>query len=346
MRRLSFAGVCLASAVLLTTGCGRYGNKLNYTFVVMGDDRLAPEDTVGNPSTVNLYHAKRNFAEIGQMNPLPHFIFFNGDLVMGYTDNDTNRLARELKEWIKIYKESGLEAKGVKLVALAGNHEVVEKVGSGKITSAADEKVYVNVMKDYIAGSNGPHATGWIPGTDSLLTDQSHLCYSFDYGGDHFVILSTDPYGRESRVPYHWINKDLAEAKAAGARHIFLFGHKPAFMSHYEGEPALEEWKANRDSMWAAVERNNADVYFCSHFHLWDTVQPHKGKTLQVICGNAGAPMSKDWLPYYNGYTIVNISDLKIGITSMGHDVDRNNYMAAVPNNPTLVRSRFTITSK
>lgn len=339
---------CLSSKViasivfgsLLISGCGRYSHKLDYTFVVAGDDRLAAEDTVGDPSTTNTYHFKRNLEEISKLNPLPKYLFFNGDLVMGYTDNDTIRLAHELKEWIKIYKASGLEEKGVKLVAIPGNHETVEKLGSGKIAFASDERTFVREMKEYIHGDNGPRASGFIPGTDSLMSDQSRMSYSFDYGGDHFVIMSTDAVARESRAPWHWLKKDLEDAH--GARHIFLFSHKPPFKSHYEGEAGLDENKACRDSMWAVVEKYNSDVYFASHYHLWDTVQPHKGKTLLVICGNAGAPMSKDWLPYYNGFTIVNVTD-KVGITSMGHDVDREHYMVPTPDNKTYIRAKFTI---
>jgi hypothetical protein len=334
------ASIALCSLCIVS--CGRFSNKLDYTFVVAGDDRLAAEDTVGNPSTTNIYHIKRTFEEIAQFNPLPKYLFFNGDLVMGYTDNDTVRLAHELKEWIKLYKASGLESKGVMLVAITGNHEVVEKLGSGKIAFASDERTFVREMKEYIRGNNGPHATGFIPGTDSLMSDQSRLSYSFDYGGDHFVILNTDAVARESRVAWHWLKKDLEDAREHGARHIFLFSHKPPFKSHYEGEAGLEENKSNRDSLWAVVEKYNCDVYFASHFHLWDTVQPHKGKTIQVICGNAGAPMTKDWLPYYYGFTVVNVSS-KVGITSMGHDVDREHYMAPVPDNKTIIRCSFSI---
>lgn len=339
----AFSLLSIGICSLVLSGCGRFTNKKDYTFVVMGDDRLAPEDTAGNPSTINLYHFKRSLSEIAKLNPLPKYLFFNGDLVTGYTDNDTVRLARELREWIRLYKESGLDSKGVVLVAIPGNHEVVEKLGSGKIAFASDERTFAREMKEYIHGNNGPHATGLVPGTDSLMTDESRMCYSFDFGGDHFVILSTDAVDRESRVPWRWMKKDLAEAHAAGARHIFVLGHKPAFKSHYEGEAALDDFPANRDSMWAAMEKYNAEVYFSSHFHLWDTVQPHKGKTMEIVCGNGGAPMSKDWLPYYNGFTVVKISDKQIRITSMGHDVDRDHYMAAVDNNPTIIRVQFTI---
>lgn len=337
-RLLALAG----TMAIIQSGCGRFSQKEDYTFVVAGDDRLAPADTAGNPATTNTYHLKRMFNEIAQLKPLPKYLFFNGDLIMGYTDNDTVRLERELSNWIKLYKESPLESLGVKLVAIPGNHEVVEKLGSGKISFASDERTYERVMKDYIRGNNGPHITGFVPGTDSLMTDQSRLSYSFDYGGDHFVVLNTDPVARESRVPYHWLEKDLKEARKQGARHIFLFSHKPPFPSRFSNDDGLDTWPANRDSMWAIVEKYNCDAYFCSHLHLWDDIEPHPGKTWEIICGNAGAPMEKYWLPHYYGFTVVSVSS-DVHITSMGHDADRNNYMAPTPDNKTIIRATLTI---
>jgi hypothetical protein len=342
MRSYFFGIGCLVLCLLTLSSCSRFGNKEDYTFVVLGDNRIAPEDTVNNPSTTNTYQLKRMFDEISQLKPLPKFVFFNGDLVLGYTDGDTVRLKRELEEWKKIYEASPLAKMDVKLVTVPGNHETCEKIGSGRVAMAVNERIFVREMKDYIRGNNGPHATGLIPGTDSLMTDQSCLTYSFDYGGDHFVIFNTDATDRESRVPYHWLQKDLKSAHDAGVRHIFAFGHKPAYQTHYESEPALEEHASNRDSLWTTLEKYNSDVMFCSHYHLWDTVEPHKGKTWMVVCGNAGAPMQPDWLPYYYGFTIVKVTN-KVDITSMGRDADKNHQTAAAPDKLTMVRAHFVI---
>jgi hypothetical protein len=336
--------ICIGAMLLfLVPGCSRYGQKLDYTFVVAGDNRVAAEDTVGDPSTTNTYQLKRMFSEITDLKPLPKFLFFNGDLILGYTDGDTVRLAHELREWIRIYKESPLAKTDVKLVAIPGNHEVCEKVGSGKLAMPVYERIWAREMKDYILGDNGPRATGLIPGTDSLMTNQGKMTYSFDYGGDHFVILSTDAADRESRVPYHWVEKDLSQAHNDGVRHIFAFGHKPAFACAYEAEPALDEYTSNRDSLWACFEKYKCDILFSSHFHLWDTVEPHKGKTWEIVVGNAGAPLAKDWLPAYFGFTVVRVYSKKLDITSMGRDADKDHQTAETPNKLTMVRARFTI---
>ncbi len=338
----SFLIFCACFFLFVLAQYTSYGQKVDYTFVVMGDDRVAPSDTVGDPSTINLYHFKRILSEIAQLNPLPKYLFIDGDLVMGYTGNDTVKYAHELREWIKVYNSSPLASSGVELVAIPGNREIVDKIEGKKIPSAVNERVFVREMKEYIHGDNGPHITGLIPGTDSLITDQSRLSYSYDFGGDHFVILSTDAVGRESCVAWHWLKKDLAEARENDTRHIFIFGHKPPFSSIYKGEAGLDERKSDRDSMWAAIEKYKCDIYFSSHVHLWDTVRPHINKTWEIICGNAGAPMVKAWQPSYYGFTIVHVYS-KVDITSMGHDVDKEHYLEPTPDKATSERAKFTI---
>jgi hypothetical protein len=346
MKTLFYLSAVLAgmSGVLCISGCNHNPVIDDYTFVVTGDNRVAAEDTVGDPSTTNTYQLKRMFKEVSELNPLPKMLIFNGDLVMGYTDEDTLKLAHELREWIKIYKESPLPAKGVRLIVFTGNHETSEKIGSGKIAYPPDERTFVREMKDYIAGDDGPHYTGLRPGTDSLMTDESKLTYSFDFGGDHYVIFNTDAVDRESRIPYHWLDKDLKKAREEGARHIFLFGHKPAWANRFDDESGLNDFPANRDSAWSIMEKYNADIYFCSHFHLWDTVHPRVfgGKTWQVVCGNAGAPCPKAWTNPYYGFTIVRVYS-KIDITSMGRDLDDATYTKPREDKPTTVRAKFTI---
>jgi hypothetical protein len=342
-RGLSLA-VIGVMGILSFSGCKHNPVIEEYTFVVTGDDRIAPKEDSAHPeyNTINEYQVKRLFKEVSEMEPLPKLLIINGDLVLGYTDGDTVKLANELRAWIKLYKESPLANTNVRLVAFTGNHETAEKIGSAKIASAPDERTFVREMKDYIAGDNGPHYTGFRPGTDSLMTDQSKLTYSFDFGGDHYVVFNTDPYARESRVPYHWLEKDLKQARENGARHIFLFGHKPAWPTEHITESGLDDFPANRDSTWEIMRKYNADAYFCSHFHLWDTVHPHHDKTWEVVCGNAGAPCPKDWLGPYYGYTVVKVYS-KVDVTSMGRDLDFDTYTAPRDDKATMIRAKFII---
>ena len=153
---------------------------LDYCFVVVGCNRVSSSDTTGDASTANVYHLNRTFSEIAQMNPLPKYFFLAGDIIEGYTDGDTVRLAQEYTGWKRLYLNSALAGTSVKLVVIPGNHEVENDSDSTRALASA-ERTFVREMTSYIIGNNGPKATGLVPGTDSLITDQSQLTYSFNY---------------------------------------------------------------------------------------------------------------------------------------------------------------------
>jgi len=319
--------------------------NLDYSFVVLGCNRVENGDTVGNPSTANVYQLNRVFDEVSKLKPLPTYLFFAGDLIVGY-EKDTVRLARELQSWIGLYKKSPLSKTSVKLVALPGNHESDNKVNGQKVPVATAERVFVRVMKDYIVGSNGPHPTGLTLGSDSLTTDQSRLTYSFDFKGDHYIMLNSDPVGQDSRIPDNWVENDIRNAHKKGARHIFAIAHKPAYTSRFEkGAAGLDIFPSKRDSFWTCMENNKAEAMFCAHDHVWDSIQPHKGKTWMIIAGNAGSKSPANWSnpPYsYFGYTLVNLyKDSKVEVVSMGRDVKMDSYNLPAPEAPTTVRARF-----
>jgi hypothetical protein len=321
--------------------------QLDYSFVVVGCNRVENADTVGNPSTANVYQLNRLFSEVAKMKPLPAYLFFAGDLIIGY-EKDTVRLAHELQSWISLYKQSPLAATSVKLVAMPGNHESDVKIDGQKVPIAVSERVFVRVMNDYIAGSNGPYTTGFHPGTDSLISDQSRLTYSFNFHGDHFIMLNTDPAGQDSRIPYHWIDKDIMAAHSAKSRHIFAIGHKPAYTSHFKkGPEGIDVYQANRDSFWTCMENNNAVAMFSAHNHLWDSIQPHKGKTWMIIAGNGGSKLESTWTSAQNsyfGYTIVNVyTGDQVEVISMGRDVKMDSYTMPANETPTTLRARFLI---
>src|ERR1019366_9119640 len=117
-------------------------------------------------------------------------------------------------------------------------------------------------------------------GADSISTDQRQLSYSFDMGETHLVVINTDPVGYDSSVPVSWLTADFAAAKARGAKHIFVFGHKMAFTYVPEGRKAKGEGgfdvrKPVRDAFWDLIEANGA-TYFCGHEHVYHASQPRK----------------------------------------------------------------------
>ena len=324
-------------------------DTLDYSFVVVGCNRVNDVDTAGSPSTANLPQLNRLFTELSNLNPVPAYLFFAGDMILGYT-KDTTVIARQLNAWVQVYKNSPLFSKVTKLVAIPGNHETQDKP-AGKLSFTGNENVWLNIMAPYIAGSNGPGADS--THGDSLKTDQSKLTYSFNYKADHFVMLNTDPVGRDWRVPTQWVATDLANARSNSARHIFLIGHKPAYPGVRTAtlDDGLAKYPANRDAFWNVLETNQSEAMFAAHVHVWDKILPHSKKTWQIIAGNGGSQCESTWVqlskpnPIYHGYTLVNVyTNGKVKVLSMGHDIDDATYFQAVPLSPTTLRDSADIT--
>lgn len=152
-------------------------------------------------------------------------------------------------------------------------------------------------------------------GVDGITTDQRQLSYSFDAGNIHMAVINTDPVGYDESAPVIWLAQDLAAAKARGAKHFYVFGHKPAFT--YFAEPVDAVDKATdkatdkppkkaraedgfgsrpglRERFWGVIETYHA-TYFCGHQHVYHSSQPTRangGKSWQVIVGSGGSPLA------------------------------------------------------
>jgi hypothetical protein len=272
-------------------------------------------------------------------------------MVMGYT-NDNALLRTQLQAWVDLYKASPLFGTSVKLVPIPGNHETQD---ASKHTTAAGEQAWLDVMGPYLAGNNGE-----LPGgVDMLATDQSRLSYSFDFRGTHFVVLDTDPQGRDWTVPVSWVSADVSAARMAGAKHILAIGHKPAY--GWSGAPTdsllgkgttpTSFYLGLRDQFWSALEANQAEAMFAAHNHLWTKMRPNK--TWQIIAGNGGSaleasvgtgtagPGGGPLYPAYFGFTVVNVAaDGPVTLKSYGRDVPAAGFWAPAPaaTYPTTVR--------
>ncbi len=321
--------ICL---LLNFTAFAGYGNSIKhrvvkdsvlYSFVTVGCNRIEKTDTsADNPSTANVFHLQRTFQDILLLSPLPKYFFFTGDMVLGYTKGDTALLRKELTAWVNLYLASGLPEKGVKMIPIQGNHESL--FSKKKPASPEAEAVWLSVMKPFIQNNNGPKA-----GEDALTTDQSSLTYSFNYKNSHFIILNTDGAGRESSIPVSWITKDLAANKKNRAiKHIYVFGHKPAYPA--PNEDGLNSHLETRDSFWTALEQNNCEAMFAAHNHLYYQVQPHAEKIWQIVAGNGGSKLEDSWKPeggVFFGFTLVEVySSGKSVIKSMGRPLSPEGY--------------------
>jgi hypothetical protein len=327
---------------------------VRFSFVVVGCNRVDKADTskAVNPSTANLEQLDRTFAEVAALAPRPRFFFFAGDMVFGYT-GDTVSLESELRAWRALYSQSPLGKSGTVLVPIPGNHEVQNEA---KLAYAAAERTWLRVMGPDIApfAGNGP-----LPGgADGLPTDQSSLTYSFNYKNTHFLLLDTDPAGRDWTVPTKWIASDLAQAHQRQAKHIFAIGHKPAWSPAPVATDGLAHgtspinYNALRDELWSALETNHAEAMLAAHNHVYYRTQPANGKTWMIIAGNGGTPIDATadlTVPStgtYFGYTVVSVTNGgKVFARSYGRDVPAAGY-ASAPTGPTTMRDSVELTWK
>jgi hypothetical protein len=342
MLLLAVAGGIL-SFVVPTGGGGHSKNadRLLYSFVVIGCNRVDKKDvTPTNASTANLNQLSRTYRDILQLPVRPSLLFFVGDMVMGYTSGDTAALASELRAWVSLYEQSGLKQAGIRLVPVPGNHESL--LSKGKPAYAEAEQAWLEVMKPYIAGSNGPG----MGGVDSLQTDQSRMTYSFNYDHTHFVLLNTDGVGKVSQVPYRWIIGDVASAHAAGAEHIFLLSHIPAYV--FPGEDGLSAYPSQRDTLWSALEANHVEAFMSAHNHVYYRTRPDSGKTWQIISGNGGSPLSQyitSPTQKNYGFTVVDVyKSGRVVLKAYARELPPDNYMGNADGEATTLRDSVELT--
>lgn len=322
---------------------------VDFSFVVVGCNRVDKADVVkASPSTANVEQLKRTFDEVSKLSPAPKFLFLAGDLVMGYT-SDVKVLESQLMAWKDLYESSPLASSKTTLIPITGNHETQNEK---KVSYEGAEKTWLKVMAPYLKyAGNGPRAGG----KDNLKTDQSKLTYSFDYKGTHFVVLNTDPVGRDWSVPKEWIAKDLDKAKASYAKHIFAIGHKPAhgYPINLYNPPTDKEdslgklYPADRDDFWASLVKNKAEAMLAAHDHIYYRARIPKGKTWQIIAGNGGSKLEKVVDQAKNnffGFTEVSVlKNNRVMVTSYGRDVPKDGYLAPSEKYPTTIRDRGDI---
>ncbi len=198
---------------------------------------------------------------------------------------------------------------GTYVVPVPGNHET-ECKRCGKASQAVNEAAWVDNMGDLIldqARLNAVlpnnltlNASTWnvnnYPGSaDGLNTSQKQLSYSFDIGASHFVVINTDPVGNDGHAPNVWLGNDLATAYGNGQKHIFVFGHKPAYYYAFNGSSPSSTSSLNNKSassastFWNLITQYKA-TYFSGHEHIYNVSQPNGGASYQVIVGAGGSP--------------------------------------------------------
>jgi hypothetical protein len=285
----------------------------------------------------------------------PHFLFFTGDLISGYTTREDDFRA-QLRSWKRIYAALWHE---VPIYTGMGNHESLldgfRRAQFDKTGIQSAESVFAS---EFLHPQNGPEPER--PG----LPPYKGAAYSFDYAGCHFVQLNSDywysnhpdeqpgnMFGRLLPGQLDWFDQDLAAARNAGAKHIFVFVHEPAFPNGGHVQDSLwgggsPDGIAVRDRFWTAVNRAGVAAVFSGHEHnysrtlidnqtpvRWDhTTNPDFTKpTVQIIQGSAGAPFyARDLtVPWTNSvkkfvthtwsYCLIKVQSQRVGLETYSY---------------------------
>ncbi|KAB2655448.1 MAG: hypothetical protein DVB32_08745 [Verrucomicrobia bacterium] len=347
---LAWLLLCPALPCLADKAAGAAKDAVIFSFATVGDSRYdanLPEATAQDRIWVQ--HTRplaRILSEIQAQKPAA--LFFNGDMIMGYTTNAAV-LNRQYAYWRGMV--AGLLESGTYVVPIPGNHEMQIKIEldgvTDKVAQAASENAWRANMGDLILDTNrwqeatGSPIEGWnsnhaptIGGPDGNQTDQRQLSYSFDCRGLHFCMLNTDSVGHDSHAPIQWMAADLKAARERGNRRFFVFGHKMAFTYHFsqakEGKAkGLDIFPEERDVFWKLIEEYGA-TYFCGHQHIYHAMQPHPEPSQaawQIIAGSGGSPFeakpgeSKN--PNDRKYVWVLVNVFKSGrVTMQAHGFD------------------------
>jgi hypothetical protein len=284
-----------------------------YSFAFMGCNRVDRGDS-SNASTANVLALQSIFNDITVLKNKPSVFFLLGDIVLG--ESDTKDLNSQLQAWLAQYKDtkfSSISTSGIEVVAVPGNHEMLD--GSEKpLYGSAD--VWLKYMSPFM-----PSDRKQIANTASL---DNRMTFSFVRNNTAFIVMNTDSYnpptkqnpqGLEGIVPtdsiLNWVN-DFKANKAI--EHIFVLGHKPYYVSGKSctGHKGLPEGPV----LWPAFNNAGVVAMLSAHEHDYQRWQlPADTGTYQIIAGNGGSQGEATFF----GYTIINIlKSGKVQLVSRG----------------------------
>lgn len=314
-RRVALAALLAASiALIVPPNCvsASFHNapKALVTFAFFGCNRIDGKDwqklKKQNPSSANVPQLRQNLTDIAAL--APDLLFFGGDLVMGYGDDDGKEMAGQFSSWIDLVK-SLPHSPGTRYIAITGNHELNRKRGDDKLPNPHCDEVWTSLVTGagLIPEAAASPAAERYPG-DRLIDDQHALSFSFNQGSVHFVVLNTDTrvstidrqtgMTKIAMVPVHWLNEDLDSAeKSPAIRAVIVMGHRNLI------DPESVKGDAPIDSECAVPMikslklHKKVRAYICAHVHAFDISTIGKSGLRQVCFGNGGSLLEKSWKP-------------------------------------------------
>lgn len=250
-------------------------NAFAFRYAVYGDSR-APK---GDPALVNRTILGFINKHMHSLKPRPDFVLFVGDAMnRSWAQDYTHNF---LPDWIQFMKS---DLKNIPFYMIPGNTELYGNTGWTEFPLQTEYQQTFSFLPHngppnyknlsyYIKHGQGKEKSLFIILDSFGFYDQSGTLTNFDNGFDAEQIK--------------WFAKI---AKKSKANHKFVINHGPAFS--VEGFPIKDSVR----KIWQLMTKNNFDIYFCGHEHIFSRwlitkkVFPPASKPMtQTIVGSAGA---------------------------------------------------------
>ncbi len=243
----------------------------------------------------------------------PRAIVFVGDLIDGYTTWPRS-YAFELEMWQRAVQPVHAH---VPIYEVMGNHEsLLDLWANGWAAAQTGPSAESVFAETFVNPEGGPDAAPGAPPYEENT-------YSFDLGNAHLVALNSNyryrshpgqdghpggPAGnREGWIDdatLAWLDADLAGARGAGQRHLFVFAHEPGFPNGGHVQDALywngevPEVLAQRAKLYGILGRHGVTAIIHGDEHNYSRLlvdaeilgAPMERPVWQLISGGAGAP--------------------------------------------------------
>lgn len=326
-----------------------------FSFSFFGCNRVEKDDVNDTvPSTANKYVLQRILSEVNALQRKPDILFVLGDIVLGKTN--TEKLNTELKAWKTLFENDAISKSGIEMIAVPGNHELLESKNVRIKKKKKKEKLDVPLL-----GSTDvwlKHMSQYMPADRDTVSSSNkmdnRLSFAFVRENIGFVVMNTDSYnsstknneyGKEGMIPTNWVIEKVNEFKAdPRIEHIFVLGHRPYYVNNKteNGHGGLPDGP----KLWPALEKAHVVAMISAHKHDYQRWQPINkelgGGTYQIIAGNGG---SKGDAPFFGYSTISIMENGDVKLSSVGF-CKGDPYDVPVPSNPTTVRDEVLLTWK
>lgn len=237
-----------------------------YRFIVTGDGRSALHDARPDSDSNGVDTTAMKALVREMLRTRPRFVLFNGDLVYGYTSEDSFRT--QLIGWRELMRP--VYQAGIHVYLIRGNHDA---------SSVNADQVWDEVFTGpYVQPSNGP---------------EGEKDMTFAAREENALIVGLDQWnGHEHAVNEKWLDQQLARNTLPV---VLVMGHEMAFRAGVHTDN-LAEHRRRRDRFIEALFKAGARVYFAGHDHFYDHAEItdpkcHPGLDIhQFVVGTAGAP--------------------------------------------------------